>query len=128
MAVNSGPGYAKHPEHSVIVKPFRGRVRVEAGGSVIAETENALQLNEGKYPAVYYLPRKDVRIERLCPSEHHTYCPFKGEASYFGIVDGAADAIWSYEKPYDEVSVIRDHVAFYPKKVDAIRVDADGDE
>jgi uncharacterized protein (DUF427 family) len=128
MAGNSGPGYAKHPEHTVMVKPFRGRVRVEVGGTAIAETSDALQLNEGKYPAVYYVPRKDVRMERLRASEHHTYCPFKGEASYFGIVDGADDAIWSYEKPYDEVSVIRDHVAFYPKKVDAIQVEAAGDE
>lgn len=128
MAGNSGPGYAKHPEHTLTVKPFRGTVRVEVGGVVLADTQDALQLNEGKYAPVYYVPRKDVKMERLEASDHHTYCPFKGEASYFSIRGGAANAIWSYEKPYDEVDGIRDLLAFYPNKVDSIQVEAAGGE
>lgn len=128
MAGNSGPGYAKHPEHTVTVKPFRGSVRVEVGGNVLAETKGALQLNEARYPPVYYVPRKDVKMERLVATEHHTYCPFKGEASYFSIRGGAENAIWSYEKPYDEVNAICDYLAFYPNKVDAIQVEAAADE
>jgi uncharacterized protein (DUF427 family) len=127
-AENSGPGYAKHPEHTVVVEPFRGHVRVEAGGEVLADSVEALQLNEGSYPPVYYVPRKDVRMDRLASTDHHTYCPFKGEASYFSIVDGADNALWSYEKPYDEVSSIARYVAFYPSKVDSIQVEAAGRE
>jgi uncharacterized protein (DUF427 family) len=71
-------------------------------------------------PVVYYVPRKDVRMERLARSEHHTQCPFKGAASYYSVKDGPENAVWSYEQPYDEVAVIKEHLAFYPDKVDAI--------
>jgi uncharacterized protein (DUF427 family) len=120
---NHGPGYARHPEHTVTVQPFHGRVVVEAGGQVIADTKRALELREGTYPPTYYVPREDVRMERLVASEHHTYCPFKGEASYYSLTDGKENAVWSYESPYDEVTAIRDHLAFYPDRVDALRVE-----
>jgi uncharacterized protein (DUF427 family) len=119
---NSGPGYAKNPDHTVTVQPFKGRVVVEANGQVLADTEHALQLNEANYPAVYYVPRSDARMERLVATEHHTHCPFKGEASYFSVVGGAENAVWSYEQPFDEVLSIREYLAFYPNRVDAIRV------
>jgi len=73
-------------------------------------------------PIVYYLPRTDVKMERLARTQHRTYCPFKGEASYFSILGGAENAVWSYEQPYDEMAAIKDYVAFYPEKVDAIEV------
>jgi uncharacterized protein (DUF427 family) len=120
---NSGPGYARHPQHRVTVEPFGGRVVVEAGGEVIADSRRALKLEEAKYPPVYYLPRSDVRMSHLVPTSHHTHCPFKGDASYFSISGGAENAVWSYERPYDEVVSITEHLAFYPNKVDAIRVD-----
>jgi uncharacterized protein (DUF427 family) len=115
---NSGPGYAKHPEHTVRVAPFSGRIVVRAGGEVIADTRHALQLSEAKYPAVYYVPRADARMDRLARTDHATHCPFKGDASYFSIAGVADNAVWSYERPYDEVAEIRDHLAFYPDKVD----------
>jgi uncharacterized protein (DUF427 family) len=119
---NSGPGYAKNPDHAVTVKPFKGRVVVEANGQVLVDTEHALQLNEASYPAVYYVPRSDTRMEQLVPTGNHTYCPFKGQASYFSVVGGVENAVWSYEQPFDEVQSIREYLAFYPNRVDAIRV------
>lgn len=120
---NSGPGYAEHPEHTVTVAPFKGRVIVESNGEVLSETEHALELREADYPAVYYIPRRDTKMERLVPTNHKTRCPFKGEASYFSIAGGAENAVWSYEHPYDEVLAIREHLAFYPDRVSAIRVE-----
>ena len=122
MSNNHGPGYAKHPEHRIALASFNGRVLVEVGGEVIADSLDALRLDESSYPPVYYLPRRDVRMDRLVRTDHHTYCPFKGDASYFGIQGGADDAVWCYEHPYDEVLAIRERLAFYPKKVDALRV------
>ena len=122
MSGNSGPGFRKHPEHRVTVKPAGVRVQVKAGGEVIADSREALRLEESGYPPVYYLPRKDVRMERLVRSTHSTYCPFKGHASYFSLAGGAENAAWSYEQPYDESAAIRGHLAFYPAKVDAIEV------
>jgi len=125
MSNNSGPGYAQRPDHRVTVTPFQGRVTVELGGEVIADTRDALELRETGYPPRYYLPRSDVKMDRLVRTDHHTRCPFKGEASYFSIAGGAANAIWTYEHPYDEVLPIRERLAFYPEKVDAFRAVAD---
>jgi len=122
MSANSGPGYSKHPDHRITTKPAGVRVRVVLLGEVIADTRDAVELRESTYPIVYYLPRKDVKMDRLVRSAHQTYCPFKGQASYFSVVDGPADAVWSYEQPYDEVTVIRERLAFYPDKVDSIDV------
>ncbi len=124
MSANSGPGYGKHPDHRVTTTPARGRVRVTFDGEVIADTTAAIRLDESSYPAVYYVPRSDVVIERLAPTAHRTYCPFKGHASYFTLSSRNGrlerDAVWSYEAPYDEVMSIKDHLAFYPDKVDSI--------
>jgi len=121
---NSGPGYAQHPEHSVVVTPFNGRVVVEANGEIIADSTNALQLKEADYPPVFYLPRGDARMEHLQRTDHHTRCPFKGEASYFSVKGGTVNAVWSYEQPYAEVESIREHLAFYPDRVDSIKVES----
>jgi uncharacterized protein (DUF427 family) len=118
--MTSGPGFAKHPEHCVTVRPAGVRVRILAQGELIADTRDAFLLEETGYRPVYYVPRKDVRMERLARSRHRTHCPFKGEASYFSLAGGAENAAWSYEDPYDEVSVIKDLLAFYPDRVDAI--------
>ena len=119
---NSGPGYAKHPDHTVVVAPFKGRVVVKANGEVLADTEHALQLSEAKYPVVYYVPRSDTQMNRLVSTDHQTHCPYKGDASYFSITGGAENAVWSYVHPYDEVVAIREHLAFYPDRVDSIQV------
>ena len=120
MSANDGPGYKKHPEHRLTTKPAGVRVQVRFKGEIIADTKDAIRLDEGEYPAVYYIPRKDVKMDRLVRSNHRTYCPFKGHASYYSLKDGPANAVWSYEQPYDEIAVIKERLAFYPDKVDAI--------
>ena len=97
------------------------------GGEVIANTTDAVALEEAMggstvAPVVYYIPRKDVKMERLVRTSHQTYCPFKGDASYYSVVDGPENAVWSYETPYNEMMAIKDHLAFYPNKVDSITV------
>jgi uncharacterized protein (DUF427 family) len=119
---SSGPGYAKQPDHTVVVEPFKGRVVVKVNGEVLADTEHALELTEARYPAVYYVPRTDTQMSRLVSTDHHTHCPYKGEASYFSIVGGAENAVWSYVHPYDEVLAIREYLAFYPDRVGSIQV------
>ena len=120
MSTNSGPGWKKHPDHRITTNPAGVRVRVKLDGEVIADTRDAIRLEEGDYPAVYYFPRKDVKMDRLVRSKHQTVCPFKGTASYYSLANGAENAVWTYETPYDEVSVIKERLAFYPGKVDSI--------
>jgi len=105
-------------DHRIETKPAKERVRVTFNGEVIADTRDAIRMEEGDYPAVFYFPRKDVKMERLVRSSHRTHCPFKGDAAYFSLVNGPENAVWSYEQPYDEMSVIRERLAFYPDKVD----------
>jgi uncharacterized protein (DUF427 family) len=110
----------KLPAGHISIAPAAARVRVTLKGEVIADTREALALKEGSYPVVYYIPRKDVMMSRLVRTAHSTHCPFKGDASYFSLQDGPENAVWSYEKPYDEMTMIKDYLAFYPNKVDAI--------
>jgi uncharacterized protein (DUF427 family) len=98
-------------------------VVVTLAGKVIADTLDALTLREAHYPPVHYIPRKDVDMAGLERTQHSTYCPYKGDASYYSIAAGGArsvNAIWTYEKPHEAVTAIRDHVAFYPDRVDSI--------
>jgi len=125
MKANSGPGYKKYPDHRITTKPAGVRVQVKLDGEVIADTRDAIRLEEGDYPAVYYFPRKDVKMDRLVRSKHQTVCPFKGTASYYSLANGAENAVWTYETPYDEMSVIKERLAFYPDKVDSIAADAE---
>jgi uncharacterized protein (DUF427 family) len=120
----SGPGYRQYPEHRVDVERGPGRVQIVFDGETIADSEDVITVKESGHDPVYYLPRADVRMDLLIRTDHHTRCPFKGEASYFSISKGrtAENAVWSYEQPYDEVSAIKDRVAFYPDMVDAINV------
>ena len=111
------------PDHPITVEPARTRVVVKAGGRVVADTRRALTLCEASYPAVFYIPREDADMSLLSRTEHKSWCPYKGEASYYSITPGGAravNAIWSYETPHEAVSVIKDHLAFYPDRVDAI--------
>lgn len=122
MGANNGPGYKQHPEHEVRVEHQGRRVRVVFAGEVIADSADPITLHESRHGPVFYLPRRDVRMDRLARTAHHSYCPFKGEASYYTIKGErpAENAVWSYEQPYDEVSEIREHLAFYPDRVDSI--------
>jgi uncharacterized protein (DUF427 family) len=106
-------------DHPITVTPNPKHVVVTAGGKVVADTRNALTLQEASYPAVQYIPRGDVDVATLNRSDHHSWCPYKGEASYFSIpgIDRGENAIWTYEEPHDAVAGIRDHLAFYPDRV-----------
>lgn len=111
------------PDHPISIAPAPKRVRVTFAGKVVADSTNALAFEEKGYPTRYYIPRADVDMSALTPSAHTSYCPYKGEASYFGIaVAGlsADNAVWSYEAPFAAVAAIKDYLAFYPGKVDAI--------
>jgi uncharacterized protein (DUF427 family) len=120
MSANSAPGFKKYPDSRIETKPAGVRVRVTLNGEVIADTRDAIRLEEGDYPAAFYFPRKDVKMDRLARSGHQTYCPFKGTASYYSLKNGPENAVWTYEKPYDEMMAIKDRLAFYPDKVDSI--------
>ncbi|SEC04011.1 Uncharacterized conserved protein, DUF427 family [Amycolatopsis tolypomycina] len=113
------------PDHPITVEPTKARVVVKAGGRVIADSRNAFTLQESTYPAVQYIPLADVDAAVLERTDHETYCPYKGEASYYSLDAGevrAENAVWTYEKPYDAVAPIKDHVAFYPDVVDSIEL------
>jgi uncharacterized protein (DUF427 family) len=125
MGSNSGPGFKKYPKHRVATRPAGVRVQVKLNGEVIADSREAVALEETPEghvvaPVVYYLPRKDVKMDRLERTSHETHCPFKGQASYYSIKGGPENAVWSYERPYDEMSAIRELLAFYPDKVQLI--------
>lgn len=108
------------PDHPITVTPSADRVVVRVGDRVIADTTKALLLQESTYPAVPYIPIADVDESVLRRTDTTTYCPFKGDASYYSITgaDEITDAVWFYEKPYDSVAEIEGHVAFYPNKVE----------
>jgi uncharacterized protein (DUF427 family) len=111
------------PDHPITIERNPNRVVVTVGGQVIADTRDALTLREASYPAVQYIPRRDVDLAALRRSEHTTYCPYKGEASYYGIPAGgdrSLNAVWTYETPFEAMARIKDRVAFYPDRVDAI--------
>jgi uncharacterized protein (DUF427 family) len=111
------------PDHPITVAPNPKRVVVTLNGQVIADTTDALTLREASYPAVQYIPRKDVDMAALERSATNSWCPYKGEASYFSIPAGgerSVDAIWTYETPHEAVAEIKDHLAFYPNRIDAI--------
>jgi uncharacterized protein (DUF427 family) len=111
------------PEHPITIEANPKRIRVRIGGRVIADSRATLNLREAAYPVVRYVPRSDVDMTLLERSAHTTYCPYKGEASYFSIPAGgrqSENAIWTYETPYPAVAGIKEHLAFYPDRVDSI--------
>jgi uncharacterized protein (DUF427 family) len=111
------------PDHPITIELNPSRVVVTLAGRVIADTRAALSLKEASYPAVLYIPRHDVDMSLLDRTSHATYCPYKGECAYYSIPLGgerATNAVWTYEHPYPAVALIKEHVAFYPDRVDAI--------
>jgi uncharacterized protein (DUF427 family) len=108
------------PDHPITITANPKRVRVSAGGVVIADTAHALTLKEASYPAVQYVPRKDANMELLARTDRVTHCPYKGDANYFSIkADGKTleNSIWTYETPFPAMAEIAGHLAFYPDKV-----------
>jgi uncharacterized protein (DUF427 family) len=113
------------PDHPISIENNPSRVVVTLGGNVIADTCNALTLREASYPDVQYVPRQDVNIAALTRSQHTTFCPYKGEAAYFSIPAGgdrSVNAVWTYETPFAAMAQIKEYVAFYPDRVDEIKV------
>ena len=112
------------PDHPITISPAEGKVRVTVAGRIIAESAQALRLEEKEYPPVYYLPRNDADISLLVRTSHYTYCPYKGDCTYYSIPTGGSKseyAVWTYEKPYEAVADIKEHL-IYPSRVDAIDV------
>jgi uncharacterized protein (DUF427 family) len=111
------------PDHPISIERNPSRVIVTVAGKVIADTKDALTLREANYAPVFYIPRQDVDMTLLERTDHATYCPYKGDCSYFSIPSGgerAVNAVWTYEKAYEAVSEIRGRLAFYPDRVDSI--------
>ncbi|MFN3936138.1 MAG: DUF427 domain-containing protein [Gemmobacter sp.] len=107
------------------IRRAEGTWVVRAGGAVLGESRNALELSEGDYPPVIYFPRTDIAMAFLEPSARTSTCPHKGQASYFTIVTKSGrltDAVWSYETPHEPVARIAGHLAFYPDRVTVERV------
>ena len=110
-------------DHPISIQRNAGRVVVSVAGRVIADTRNALTLLEADYPAVQYIPREDVDLTQLEPTDYATYCPYKGDCNHHSIPAGgkkSVNAVWTYEDPYPAVAQIKGHVAFYPDRVDEI--------
>jgi uncharacterized protein (DUF427 family) len=113
------------PDHPIALSPVDGTVSVTLAGKIVAESTRALRLEENGYPPVYYLPRNDADMSLLVRTQHYTYCPYKGDCTYYSIPIGGAkseNAVWTYEKPYEAVAGIKEYLAFYPSRVDAIEV------
>lgn len=126
---NPAPGFVNRPDYRVDLFPESQRVKVLFGGMTVADSSAALRVEETGHSPVYYLPEKDVRTDLLHRTEHHTRCPYKGEASYWTIEAGeggasgrSENAVWGYLTPYDEVTGLAGYYAFYPNRVDSITV------
>ena len=108
--------------HPITITGTKGRVQVRVNGELVADTTAALELRAASIPAGQYIPLADVAHERLTRTETVTYCPFKGDASYYAVTTSAGDTvedvIWTYEQPYPAVAEIAGHVAFYTNKAD----------
>ncbi|MCE9651048.1 MAG: DUF427 domain-containing protein [Parvibaculum sp.] len=114
------------PDHPITIERNPARVVVKAAGRVIADTREALMLREASYGPVQYIPLKDVDRSALQRTDHTTYCPYKGDCSYYSIPAGGdklENAVWTYEAPYEAVAQIKDHVAFYADRVEISTAD-----
>lgn len=128
MSTSSTPNPTKTvkipgPDHPITIERNPSRIVVTVAGRAVADTREALTLREAHYPPVFYIPRKDIDMAQLERTRHSTYCPYKGDATYFSIPSGgerSVNAIWTYESPYPAVEPIREHLAFYPDRVDSI--------
>jgi len=111
------------PDHPISIQRNPARVVVSVAGRVIAESRNALTLRESDYFPVQYIPREDVDFTQLEQTDHATYCPYKGDCSYYSVPAGgkkSVNAVWTYEDPYPAVAQIKGHLAFYPERVGEI--------
>lgn len=117
---NPAPGFQRNPGKVITVEPYHGTVVVRAGNTIVASSTKAKLLSETPYPKVFYIPFEDIDFDQLGKSERSTHCPYKGDASYWSVLpagETGKDAMWAYERPFDEMTEIRNHGAFYASKV-----------
>jgi uncharacterized protein (DUF427 family) len=119
----SQPAKIPGPDHPITIEKGKARIVVTVAGQIVADSHNTLTLQESTYPAVHYIPRKDVNMSLLERTAHGSHCPYKGDAAYYSIPIGgerSVNAIWSYEDPYEPAASIKGYLAFYPDRVDSI--------
>lgn len=123
--MSKSPGHQQHPEHKVRETRVQHSVSATIDGQVIAESSDVIRVDEDGAPPRYYFPSSAVKVEKLSPTDTHTHCPFKGDASYYSITLGQRhleDAVWTYETPYDEHAALAGRLAFYDDKHPEIQV------
>jgi uncharacterized protein (DUF427 family) len=125
---NGDPMKLPGPDHPITIEPNRKRVRVVFNGRVVADSTRTLTLREASRAPVHYIPRADADMRLFAGSAHATHCPYKGDAAYYNLsVDGrtSENAVWTYETPFPAMATIKEHLAFYPARVDRIEEAAD---
>ena len=111
------------PDHPISIRQAEGTVAVSVAGTIVAQSSRALRLEENGYSSVFYIPRDDANMSLLERTTHYRNCSYKGDCSYFSIPVGGSKsefAAWTYEEPYAAMAEIKDHLAFYPTRVDEI--------
>jgi len=113
------------PDHPITLEPAANRWRAKFAGHVIADSAEALILQESTYPPVVYFPRADVEMGYMSRTDRGTHCPYKGDASYFTVLmDGqfAENAVWTYEQPFPAMEALEGRLAFYTDKIEVYEV------
>ena len=114
--------WQQNPDYEIELEPVPARVRVELGGETVAESDIAYVMYELGHKPVYYFNRDHVNMDLLTLSDHHTHCPYKGDAGYFNVTAGGGtveNAVWFYDKPYEEMRTLRGLLGFYFDRFDA---------
>ena len=111
--VTRAPGFSKHPDHQVVLSEANQSVRILAGELTLAESRQAIRVDESRHDPVYYVPREDVALDILAEMELTSYCPFKGTARYWSLKEEGQEIAWAYDDPYEEVRRLAGHIAFY---------------
>jgi uncharacterized protein (DUF427 family) len=113
--MSKSPGHQEHPDHKVLEKHSKEHYQVKVDGKIVAESDDVIEVDEDQHPARFYFPRSDVKMSFLNRSNTTTECPFKGTAHYYSLKEGdktLADAVWTYEEPFDEHQGLKDRLAF----------------